>query len=127
MESKFEKRLAIYCLYDKETEKFDSYMMAFNDDEAKNHFLDQTAQIAFELASKADTVNYNRLFSSLKTTCFMRLATFDDVTGVFTNEKIVLLDNITDDAIENYIKLKFDLKNKFMDLVPNKEKKEGSN
>lgn len=126
MENKFVKKLSIYCLYDKETQKYDSFMISFNDEEAKNYFLDQTASVAFDLANKADSANYNRLFSSLKTTCFMRLATFNDLSGEFENEKVVLLDNITDESIEGYIKYKFELKNKFMDLVPNKEKKEGN-
>ena len=126
MENKFVKKLSIYCLYDKETQKYDSFMYSFNDEEAKNYFLDQTANVAFELANKADTPNYNRLFSSLKTTCLMRLATFNELSGEFENEKVVLLDMISEEAIENYVRMKFDLKNKFMDLVPVKDKKEGS-
>ena len=127
MENKFVKKLSIYCLYDKETNVYDSFMYSYNDEEAKNFFLDNTATVAFELANKADTTNYNKLFSNLKTTCLMRLASFDDQKGEFINEKVVLIDYIDGESIENYVRAKFDLKNKFMDLVPNNEKKEGTN
>ena len=126
MENKFEKKLGIYCLFNKETKKYDTFMLSNSDQEAVDYFLDQVAATAYDLANKADTLNYNKLFSNLKYTCLMRVATFNSVAGSFDNEQICLIDLIEPTTIENYIKAKFELQNKFKDLVPNKEKKEGN-
>ena len=127
MNNDLKKVLGIYCLYDKETYKYDTFMYSYSDEEAKNYFLDQTAHAAFDLANKADNINYNRLMNNLKTTCLMRLATFDDEKGLFVNEQVILIDYISEESIENYVKLKFELSNKFKALVPNIKKKEGIN
>lgn len=123
---KFEKKLAIYCLFDKETEKYDSFTMSYSDEEARDWFLDQLSHVAFDLASKADTLNYNKLFENLKSSCFIRLAIFDEIKGIFNNEQVVLIDYIEKSVIENLVKFKIDLASKFKDikLSPN-EKKEG--
>lgn len=122
---KLNKKLGIYCLLNKETEKYDTFMMSYSDEEARDYFLDQTSNVAFELANKADTVNYNKLFNSLKDTCLLRVAVFNEETGSFDNEQVVLLDLITKESIEDFIKAKFELQNKFKDIVPEKiERKE---
>lgn len=120
---KLEKKLGIYCLFNKETEKYDTFSMSYSDDEAKDYFLDQLSSVAYELASKADTVGYNKLFRNFKDTCFMRLATFDETNGVFINEAVVLIDVIEKSSISSFIKAKFALKNEFSDVMPKDEKK----
>lgn len=122
---KLNKKLGIYCLLNKETEKYDTFMMSYSDEEARDYFLDQTSNVAFELANKADTVNYNKLFNSLKDTCLLRVAQFNEEKGAFDNEQVVLLDLITRESIEDFIKAKFELQNKFKDIIPEKiERKE---
>lgn len=116
------KKLNIYCLYNKVTDVYDSFMLSNTDEEAIDYFLNQIANTAFEFANNADNMNYNRLFTGLKDTLFMRLSTFDEENGVFLQDKAVLIDYITSESIEGYIKAKFDLKNKFMDLVPKTDK-----
>lgn len=115
------KKLNIYCLYNKVTDVYDSFMLSNTDEEAIDYFLNQIANTAFEFANNADNMNYNRLFSGLKDTLFMRLSTFDEENGVFLQDKAVLIDYISSESIERYIKAKFDLKNKFIDLVPKTE------
>lgn len=123
---KIERKLGIYCLFDKVTEKYDSFIIGFDDEETKNYFLDETARVAFELAQKGDSTGYNKLFSQLKDSCLLRICTFNDETGAFINDKICLLDYITAESIEGFIRAKFELKNKFQDLVPKENlKKEG--
>lgn len=113
MENNIEKNLGIYCLYNKETKVYDSFMMSFDDVEAKDFYIEQIALLAHDLADKGDNKHYDQLISRLTDSCIMRLAIFDKVKGCFNNEQVVLIDYIQEQNIIDFYKSREDLQTKF--------------
>lgn len=118
-ENNIERIMGIYCLFNKETKVYDSFMISFDDSEAKDFYVEQIALIAHDLASKGDTKRYDQLVSRFTESCVMRLATFDKVLGVFNNEQVVLLDYISEQNIIDYFNARDELQTKFKKVSDN--------
>ena len=115
-----EKKLGLYCLFNKETKVYDSMYMAFDDKEARDFMLENLSLLAKDLSEKGDLKSYKTFIDRLVDSCVMRLATFDSVQGIFINEQVVLVDYFTEQALIDYYKSKEELQNKFKKVEENK-------
>ena len=113
MENNIDKVMGIYCLYDKETGVYDSFIISFDDLEAKDYFVSNIALIAKDLSESGNVKNYNTFMSRLTNSCVMRLATFDKANGSFINEQVVLVDYIQEKDLIDFYKAHDELQHKF--------------
>lgn len=91
-----DKVLYTYSIYDKETQKFDVLLTAYNDADACKYYLNE-----FEAIKKAIKENFNDEVIKIKLDLFLDrihnsiiycVGSFDFSTGEFTNSKKILLD-----------------------------------
>ena len=102
------KVLMQYCLYDKEISFYDCFCVSYDDKDAVNYFMGMFRDIIFSLTNEDDLSKFE---DKLKNTCIYKIASFDNLTGEFINEKNLLVDYLDINTVRNYF-----------DITKNKEK-----
>lgn len=107
------KPMGIYCIYDKETKVYDAFVMSFDDLEAKDYFIENLSLLAKQFSDAGDKKKYDKLIERATSSCVLRLCIFNKELGVFENEQVCLVDNITEQDLIDYYNSRDELKHKF--------------
>lgn len=99
-----EKLIMMFAVLDNESKVYNGLFYSYDLEEAKEFYLNNLASMALDLVDKNMESEYTTFINRVENSSLWKLANFDELTGTFKNDPLLLVNDLKEDNIIERVK-----------------------